>query len=50
MPVPKGRGKLKKIRNIPITGHPDEYLQCDVMSKAGKRGGHTVCHKKKGKK
>jgi len=46
MPIPKGRGKLKKVRNKSIPGHPGEYLSCDVMEKAGPRGGKTVCHKK----
>ncbi len=50
MPIPKGRGKVQRYRNKRIPGHPDEYLQCEVMEKAGPRGGKTVCHKKKKKK
>jgi len=46
MPVPKGRGKVEKIRNMRVPGHPNEYLQCHVMSKKGPRGGKTVCHVK----
>lgn len=46
MPIPKGRGRLLRVRNKTIPGHPDKYLQCDVMSKAGKHGGKTVCHVK----
>lgn len=46
MPVPKGRGKVKKVRNKAIPGHPDKYLVCDVMEKAGPRGGKTACHVK----
>lgn len=51
MPAPKGRGKVTKYRNVSIPGHPNKYLHCDIMSKAGKRGGHSVCHvkTKKGK-
>lgn len=49
MPIPKGRGKVVRTRTKKIPGNPDEYLVCDVMSKAGPRGGKTVCHKKRKK-
>ena len=44
MPVPKGRGKVLRTRNKKLPGN--KYLTCDVMEKAGPRGGKTVCHKK----
>lgn len=50
MPIPKGRGKVVKVRNKKIKGHKNEYLQCDIMEESGKRGGKTVCHVKKKKK
>jgi len=46
MPIPKGRGKLVKIRSKKIPGDPNHYLVCDVMEKSGPRGGKTVCHRK----
>lgn len=50
MPIKKGRGRRVKVRNKRIPGHPDKFLQVDVMSKAGPRGGKTVAHVKKKKK
>lgn len=48
MPVPKGRGKVIRVRNKSIPGS-NKYLQCKVMEKPGPRGGKTVCHLKKKK-
>ncbi len=50
MPVPKGRGKRLRVRRKKIPGHPNKYLEIDVMQKPGPRGGHTVAHVKKKKK
>lgn len=47
MPTPKGRGKVVKVRNKRLPGN--KFLQCDVMSKAGPKGGKTVCHVKRKK-
>jgi hypothetical protein len=48
MPIPKGRGKLVRVRTIKLPGN--KYAHLDVMSKAGKRGGHTVMGPVKRKK
>lgn len=49
----KGRGKVKKVRTIHPPGRPDVYLNVDVVSKKGPRGGTTVAgpphHKKDGR-
>ena len=50
MPV-KGRGKVLRTRTKTLPG--GKYQHCEVVEKAGPRGGHTVCGpvktKKKGK-
>lgn len=40
-PVPRGRGRVLRTRTV---GRGAKRLTCEVMSKAGPRGGHTVCH------
>jgi len=45
----KKRGGAKRWRNKPIKGHPGSYLKCAIVRKPGKRGGHTVCTKKRKK-
>ena len=45
-----GRGKIKRIRRINLDG---KYINVGVVSKEGKRGGHTIAgpvHKIKKKK
>lgn len=46
----RGRGGVKRYRTKRIPGHPDEYLTCAVVGKAGPRGGKTVCTKKRKKR
>ena len=50
MPIPKGRGKVVRVRNEKIPGKPNKYLQVHVMSKKGPRGGRTVAHVKSKKR
>ena len=47
MPTPRGRGKVVKHRRKKLKGK--KFLHCEVMQKAGPRGGKTVCHVKRGK-
>lgn len=47
MPIPKGRRKRLRVRRKKLPG--DKYLECDIMEKAGPKGGKTVCHVKKKK-
>ena len=46
----KARGGASRWRNMPIKGHPDEYMKVAVTPGAGPRGGHTVAYKKHKKK
>ena len=51
MPVPKNRGKVLRTRTKKLPG--GKYQHCEVMEKAGPRGGRTVCgpvRTKKGKR
>jgi hypothetical protein len=47
MPIPKGRGKVKRYRTVKKNG---KTMTCEIMEKAGPRGGHVVCHDRKKKK
>lgn len=42
----KARGGAKRYRNVSLDG---SYLKCAVVRKKGKKGGTTVCYKKKKK-
>lgn len=44
MPTPKNRGRVLRYRSVKRGG---KTLICEVMEKAGPRGGKTVCHPRK---
>jgi hypothetical protein len=44
----KARGGSIKTRTVKVG--KDKYMKCDIVRKAGPRGGHTVCGKVKKKK
>lgn len=51
MPIPKNRGKVLKTRTVSVPGTGgQEYMHCEVMAKAGPRGGKTVCGSPKKRK
>ena len=50
MPLPEVRARGGAKRTVTVKAGKNKYMHCDIVPKAGPRGGHTVCGPTKTKK